>query len=1215
MRKLFLVLAALLLGGGILSRPAQAQVGSTTDIVTGRVLGPDGKPIENVTVAVKSAESGITRTKRTDAAGRYTILFPDGGGQYRVEFRAIGFAPVSRNVARQGDEDRLVTDIQLGTQVAARLSTVTVTARNTGRDRGAAPTPGESGRTISTDQLARLPVDMSDISAIAAMAPGVVGIAGNDTTAAAFSVAGQRSTLNNTTLDGLSFGSFSVPTEGLRSTRVVTNTYDPSKGQFSGGEIASTTRGGTNELTGGFTYSRRDPVLEFEGADSAAVSPTYLQDQISLGVGGPIIKDKLFIFGSGQLRRRSDPVQSLLASSPATLSTLGLDPASVQAFESKVNALGVPSPAIIPDRRIGDNTVGLVRLDYFLNDANSLTLRGDYRGSTQDPTRSNPYALPSSAGASTTSGAGIAATLTSNFESGLINELRTYYSRDNNHSEGYLTLPAGRVRISSPLADGTQALSVISFGGNPGFPQAGSSSLLEAGDEVSYLSKDRTHRLRLGSLFDLNTFRQNVTNNRLGTFTYNSLGSFLSDAPDSYSRTLLSQERAGKTIAGALYLGDTWRPNRQVQLVYGLRAEGTRIDDAPALNSDVETKFGLRTNDFPSEVHLSPRAGFSINLTQPNPNDPFAQFQPAFLLRGGIGEFRAKTPTGLFTSAAGATGLTDTEQQVSCIGPAVPTPDWQSYLADPSAAPMSCLSGASVPPNFSAVRPAVTLFAPDFEAPRSWRASLGIQHRLFGNITFSADGSYARGVALYGVRDLNLNTTPVFTLANEGGRPVFAPSAAIVPTTGQVTSSGSRIYPEYGQVLELTSGLKSDTKQLTMSVNGATQGGTFFTFAYTLQRTRDQSSFTCCSAAQGFASPTTGGNPNLTEWAPGDQDVRNTLQAYFTKPVNSWLEVTANTRLSSGAPFTPIVSSDINGDGSHNDRAFIFNPATTADPALATAMKQLIAGAPSNVRDCLTSQMGSVAGRNSCRGPWTPSLDMQANFKPEGFNLNRKMTFSLIGSNVLAGLDQLLHGSNLRGWGQFNRADPTLLYVRGFDPIKQQFIYDVNGRFGSTNTARAVYRQPFVLALQARLTLGPDPRDRFRQIFAARTDSSSMASAAVQNPVAQIIGLRDSLNLSDAQITQLTVVSDTLVAKSLALGLLIRAQVAKQGSGGNPQAIMSAIRPQIVEGRQNLTSAMAKVQTILTPDQWKKVPENVKNPPAFGGGRGNGGGGRGGPGL
>ena len=1211
MRRLFFLFAALLFAGGFVPRSVRAQIGTTTDIITGTVTGPDGKPMDNVTVAVKSAETGITRSKHTDSQGRYTVLFPDGGGQYRVEFRAIGFAPVSRNIARQGDEDRLISDVRIGSELPARLSTVSITARNAPRDRGGAPTPGESGRTLNTDQLARLPVDMSDIAAIAAMAPGVVGVSGNDSTSAAFSVAGQRSTLNNTTLDGLSFGSFSVPAEGLRSMRVVTNTFDPAKGQFSGGEIASTTRSGTNELTGGFTYSRRDPTLEFEGTDSAAVSPTYLQDQISAGFGGPIIKDKFFVFGSGSFRRRSDPVQSLLASSPATLSTLGLDPASVSAFESQVRALGIPSPASMPDRKIGDNKVGLLRLDYFLNDANTLTVRGDYRGSTQDPTRSNPFALPSSVGASTTSGAGVAATLTSNFESGIINELRAYYSRDNNHSEGYLNLPSGRVRISSPLADGTQALNVVSFGGNPGFPQAGSSALLEAADEVSYLSKDRQHRVRLGTLFDLNTFKQNVTSNRLGTFTYNSLQSFLNDTPDSYTRTLLGQEREGKTLAGAVYIGDTWRPNRQVQLVYGLRAEGTRIDDPPPLNADVYSQFGLKTNNFPSEIHVSPRAGFSINLTKPDPNDPFSQFQPAFLLRGGIGEFRAKTPTGLFTSAAGATGLVNTESQVSCIGAAVPVPDWSSYGADPTTTPTACANTGNIPVNYSTVRPSVTLFAPDFEAPRSWRASLGVQHRLFGNITLSADGSYARGVALYGVKDLNLNTTPKFYLADEGNRPVYAPSAAIVPTTGQVTSSGSRTNPAYGQVLEFTSGLQSDTRQLTLSLNGSTQGGTAFTFAYTLQRTRDQSSFTCCAASQGFSSPTTAGNPNLSQWSPGDQDIRNTLQTYFTKPVNSWLEITANARLSSGAPFTPIVSSDINGDGAHNDRAFIFNPATATDPSVAAAMKQLIAGAPANVRDCLVSQLGDVAGRNSCRGPWTPSLDMQANFRPSGFNLNRRMTFSLVASNVLAGLDQLLHGNKLQGWGQYNRADPTLLYVRGFDPVKQEFIYQVNGHFGSNGVSQAVYRQPFVLALQARLTLGPDPRDRFRQIFAARTDSSAVASAAVQNPVAQIIQMRDSLNLTDAQVAQLTVVSDTLAAKSLALGNQIRAVVAKEGAS-NPQSIMSKIRPQIVEGRTNFTAAMAKVQTILTADQWKKVPQNVKNPPAFGGGGGRGG--RGGPG-
>lgn len=1215
-RAMLLAAAVLLMVGamGPLAPRAAAQIGETTDILTGRVLGPDGKPMADVTVAATSAESGITRTKRTGDDGRYTILFPDGGGQYRVEFRAIGFAPVSRNVARQGDEDRLVTDITVGSQVPTKLSSVQVTARRRNpAQRGQPPTPGEQGQTLGADQLARLPIDQSDLSAVAALAPGVVPVPGTDSTDAAFSVAGQRSSLNNTTLDGLSFGSFTVPQEGLRSTRVVTNTYDPARGQFSGGEIQSTTRAGTNDLTGGFTYSRRDPVLEFEGTDSAAISPVYLQDQISGGLGGPIIKDKLFVFASGQFRRRSDPFQSLLAASPASLQSLGLQPDSVALFEGQVNQLGLPSAALTPDRRIGDNSTGLVRMDYFLTDAHTLTLRGDWRRSTQDPTRSSPYALPTSTGTSVNTGSGLAATLTSYFESGIINQLQGYYTRSHNEAAGYLTLPSGRVRVTSALADGTQGVSVLTFGGNSAFPQTGTTTLLELNDEVSYLTHDRQHRIRLGTLLDLNDFRQDVTSNRLGTFTYNTLDAFTSNTPDSYTRSLLQQQRLGSTTAGAIYLGDTWRPNDKLQLVYGLRGEATRVGDAPALNQEVEQLFGFRTNNFPAEVHVSPRMGFSLNLTKADPNDPFARFLPAFLVRGGIGEFRAKTPSGLYTSAASATGLTNTEQQLTCIGDAVPTPDWASYIADPYSTPTSCVTGASTPPSYATTARSVTVFDPDFEAPRSWRASLGVQHQLVGTISVSADASYARGVALYGVRDLNLSPTPAFTLANEGGRPVYAPAGAIVPTSGQVSSAASRRYSQFGQVLELTSGLASDTRQLTLGLNGTSSRGTTYHLSYTLQRTRDQSSFNCCSAAQGFASPTTAGNPNVTEWSPGDMDIRHSIQGYVTYPIRPWFEITANGRLSSGAPFTPMVGGDVNGDGARNDRAFIFDPANTSDPRVAAAMQTLLQTAPSRVRDCLTQQLGTVAARNSCRGPWTPSLDMQANFIPQGFGMKGKATFSLIAANVLAGLDELLHGSNLRGWGQYNRADPTLLYVRGFDPTTQSYIYDVNGRFGSNNVSRSVYRQPFVVALQARVNIGPDPRDRFRRIFAQRSDTAAARAAAVQNPIARIIGMKDTLQLNDDQVAKLTVVSDTLAAKTTAIATEIRTEVQKKGTS-DPRAVMSIIRPYITQGRQALQAAMTAAQGILTPDQWAKVPDDVKNPRGMGGFGGPGGGRNGGRG-
>ena len=86
---------------------------------------------------------------------------------------------------------------------------------------------------------AKLPIDASDLAVLATLAPGVVSLSGSDTTAAGFSVAGQRPTSNSTTLDGLTFGGASVPQDAIRNTRVITNSYDVARGQFSGGQVAT----------------------------------------------------------------------------------------------------------------------------------------------------------------------------------------------------------------------------------------------------------------------------------------------------------------------------------------------------------------------------------------------------------------------------------------------------------------------------------------------------------------------------------------------------------------------------------------------------------------------------------------------------------------------------------------------------------------------------------------------------------------------------------------------------------------------------------------------------------------------------------------------------------------------------------------------------------------------------------------------------------------
>src|SRR6266516_4491847 len=86
--------------------------------------------------------------------------------------------------------------------------------------------------------------------------------------------------------------------------------------------------------------------------------------------------------------------------------------------------------------------------------------------------------------------------------------------------------------------------------------------------------------------------------------------------------------------------------------------------------------------------------------------------------------------------------------------------------------------------------------------------------------------------------------------------------------------------------------------------------------------------------------------PLVRGWATSDLERRHAFFATVTLPIASALELGAIGRLTSGAPFTPVVGSDINGDGARNDRAFIFVPATAPDTVVGNAMRTLIANAP-----------------------------------------------------------------------------------------------------------------------------------------------------------------------------------------------------------------------------------------------------------------------------
>ena len=1201
--------------------PAAAQIGSATDIITGVVArAEDATPILDATVEAFSLETQVTRRAHTDARGRFTILFPDGGGQYRMTARAIGMAPRIELLQRHADEDRLVWNVRL-TGGPITLEQITVRAGAQIVRAPAGPTPGSSERAFNADQLARLPTDATDLALLTSLVPGVLTIGATDSSATAFSVAGLGPDANALTLDGLLFGTSVVPPEGLRQTRVVTSTYDVSRGQFSGGLIAATTRSGSNVVQGSSQYQLRDENLAVTEEDSP-YAQGFTQHVVSGGLGGPLARDRLFVYGSFQARLRSDPQQTLLSGGSADYARLGVHPDSVARFLGIVDSLGVP-PASVPSghSRSSDNLSALLRLDYVLSNAHTLTLRGDWRGTSQDPARLGALALPQTGGVFSTGGGGAMLTLTSRFGATVINEARGFLQGSRNEGDPFTQLPAGRVQVASDLPDSTRGVSTLVFGGNAGLPTRSTATGFEATDELSLLPGTGTHRLKLGGSFLTERTRSVAGGNTLGTFVYNSLADLETGRPASFRRTLDVTERASQNYRWGLYAGDVWVIRRPFQLTYGLRLEGSAFGEAPAYNPAVDSAFGRRTDRLPSEWHLSPRAGFTWTLggapfergRMPNP--------PTLVIRGGAGEFRSQPPSALVAQARGATGLDRSAAEVVCNGLGVPTPAWGAYWTDPGAIPDQCAAaGAPLPGAVLAAR-TVTLLGDGFEAPRAWRASLGVERRLTQLFRLTVEGSLALGTSQAGFHDLNLVGTPRFTLATEGNRPVYVAPADIVPRTGTPRFVASRADTAFGQVLEARSDLRSRAVQLTAGFGGIVRRGIQLQASYTWQRAR--------SEATGTRGGNTAGDPRVVEWARSDFERRHSALATITYPFSQALEITSIGRLTSGAPFTPVVGGDVNGDGSRNDRAYVFAPGAAG--AEAAGMQRLLAAASPGVRTCLERQAGTVAARNSCTGPWQYTLDFQLNWRPALLGLNRRATVSVVTVNFLRGLGELLHGVNgARGWGLNTRPDNTLLYVTGFDTVAQRYVYQLNERFGATYGTATAFRPPFQIGVQVRMTIGPD---RVRQALDAmraggvravmamggagragpggpggpggaggfRGPATSPAEmmerieSVLPNAARLVLDLRDSLVLDSAQVALLEPVRDSLAARNGRRLDSLRSVIQREGSNPDPARLLPILRPLFEAARNDVAQAVVTVRAILTEAQWAKVPESVRS--------------------
>ncbi|HEX6160323.1 MAG TPA: TonB-dependent receptor [Thermoanaerobaculia bacterium] len=277
--------------------PAVAQIDKGS--IEAVALDQSRAPLPGVTVTVSRPEVGYETNGVTDTTGtvRFQALSP---GEYTVGFTLEGFAPVNAQklTLRIGQQAKLSVLMQ-----PSASETITVSAESPIVD----VHKTDSSTNIVPEQIASLPVADRDFQNLAFIAPGVQRERGGFRFINGGPVVGAGGNASNTTIfvdgvdatdqvNGLARARFSQ--DAVREFRVINNRFDTQIGGSAGGALSIVTKSGTNDTHGSVFGFFRDAALREAGALTVTENDDYSRNQVGFTVGGPVIRDRLFYFGS-----------------------------------------------------------------------------------------------------------------------------------------------------------------------------------------------------------------------------------------------------------------------------------------------------------------------------------------------------------------------------------------------------------------------------------------------------------------------------------------------------------------------------------------------------------------------------------------------------------------------------------------------------------------------------------------------------------------------------------------------------------------------------------------------------------------------------------------------------------------------------------------------------------------------------------------------------
>lgn len=995
-RRSHLVRLLVLLVLGAIAPPTLGAQGVTTSAIDGFVTGDDGTPLPDAVVVAVHVSSGTEYRTGARSGGAYSLLNMRVGGPYRVTARMIGFQPrVEENVQLNlGQTERL--DFALVAQ-ALELEEIAVTA-----ERDAVLDASRTGAATYIDQrqVEVLPSIKRSTRDLTRLDPRSDGN---------FAFAGRNWLYNNVSLDGSYFNNAfglddpapggqtnaePVPYDAVEQVEVSLAPFDVREGGFTGANVNTVTKSGTNNLRGSlYTFGRNEALLGNTVRGSEVVAdPDLSFIQSGLSLSGPLLRDKLFFFVNAELERTDDPGTNFAASQGTQ--GFGISRAEASVLDAiRQRMISVydydPGPFEGYINETNNNKV-IAKLDWNVNPSNNLSFRYNLLDAKRD-LPPHPFVLSF---ANTGRGPNESSLPFRNAGYTINNDLQSFALELNSRGGGFANrffASYSRFRDSrQPFSEDFPTIEIGEAGvtyTTLGHEPFSIHNILD--QDVLQLTNNFTifrgrHSLTFGANFESFDFFNSFNIFRHGVFflpaaipigsTFGSLEEFF-DATDPASPNFKSFRDMigtgpfkGENIdVGQIgvYAQDELLASERLNLTFGARVDFPMYFTDPVDNPFSRSLTALDENGEPETVDqsdlpgakplFSPRAGFNWNVT----GDRRTQ------IRGGTGIFSGRVP-------------------FVWIGNVISNPGANPNLF-PTASEIPTSDDATLAQSFD-----LNTMVSDFKWTQTWVSDVAVDQQLGGGFLGTLELIYGNDINNVFVRNADL-VAPVRTLPD--GRPYYggAGNNELNNDPNNPGDDGAGIYvldnTSQGHNFNVTAQLR---KSFGSNLN-ATVGYSFTEAKNNLKSTEIASVLWQSQPVQGDPNNpelsfsefgqkhrVVGGGTFVQSWSPS-----------LRTSVGLFLEVAQGNRFAGagGNRYSFLYSGDVNGDGSGgNDLIYI--PLNQGDITLAdcptgcgsnvTAQQQRDAlDAFIEQDDYLRSHRGQIAERFGALNPWYSNVDLR----------------------------------------------------------------------------------------------------------------------------------------------------------------------------------------------------------------------------------------------